>query len=285
VPYRYNRIMSLLAGRQQHTVESMTAIQRDVRDTYALLLIRYFRGAWPLEGRVGDAQRLLERWDGAMRKDRPEPLIFSAWARALSKRIFADEFGDAFDDHWSYQAAFTLRVLSDTAGSGRWCDDRRTDAFEDCPAQIRAALSDAVQELTAAYGENITAWRWGKAHHAFHENRGLGLFPLISGFFNREVEVGGGWHTLYRHSNRMSDTGHPYRAFHGAGYRAVYDLASPDNSRYIIATGQSGNAFSPHYDDLLPLWAQGRYILLPARPKVTVGITDLRPRGAQSGGG
>jgi penicillin G amidase len=65
----------------------------------------------------------------------------------------------------------------------------------------------------------------------------------------------------------------------------VYDLANPDNSRYIIATGQSGNAFSAHYDDLLPLWAQGRYITLPARPKVTVGITELRPKDASRRGG
>jgi penicillin G amidase len=131
----------------------------------------------------------------------------------------------------------------------------------------------------------MSKWRWGDAHRAFHENRGLGVFPLIGGFFNREVEVGGGWHTLYRQSNRMNDAAHPYRAFHGAGYRAVYDLANPDNSRYIIATGQSGNAFSSHYDDLLPLWAHGRYITLPARPKVTVGITELRPRSASRQGG
>jgi acyl-homoserine lactone acylase PvdQ len=49
----------------------------------------------------------------------------------------------------------------------------------------------------------------------------------------------------------------------------------------MISTGQSGNVFSPYYDDLVRLWAESRYVTLPARPKVTIGITDLRPAAAE----
>ena len=49
----------------------------------------------------------------------------------------------------------------------------------------------------------------------------------------------------------------------GAGYRGIYDLANMDASLYIITTGQSGNLFSPHYDDLLELWANGGYVTIP----------------------
>jgi penicillin G amidase len=31
----------------------------------------------------------------------------------------------------------------------------------------------------------------------------------------------------------------------------------------MISMGQSGNVFSPHYDDLLPLWAEAEYITVP----------------------
>jgi penicillin amidase len=152
---------------------------------------------------------------------------------------------------------------------------------ETCDIQLRAALADAVRELAASYGADMAKWRWGDAHRAHHENRGLGALPLIGALFNRDAAVSGSWFTLLRQSNRMSNADAPYRAFHGAGYRAVYDLADPDNSRFMISTGQSGNVFSPYYDDLVRLWAESRYITLPARPKVTIGVTDLRPAAAE----
>ena len=46
----------------------------------------------------------------------------------------------------------------------------------------------------------------------------------------------------------------------GPGYRAVYDLADLNRSRFMLAPGQSGHILSPHYRDLAPLWARGEGI-------------------------
>jgi len=74
----------------------------------------------------------------------------------------------------------------------------------------------------------------------------------------------------------------PYAAIHGAGYRGIYDLADPDKSLYIISTGQSGNLFSPHYDDLIPIWARKDYITIPtakaAMEATTVNRLTLQPQ-------
>jgi penicillin amidase len=35
-----------------------------------------------------------------------------------------------------------------------------------------------------------------------------------------------------------------------------------DNSRVMNAPGQSGDPSSPHYNDLFPLWAEGKYVPL-----------------------
>ncbi len=51
-----------------------------------------------------------------------------------------------------------------------------------------------------------------------------------------------------------------YPSVHAAGLRFVVDLRNPDAARYIIAGGQSGNLFSPHYDDLIPLWRDGEFV-------------------------
>jgi penicillin amidase len=263
--YRFDRIEQLLAASPKHSVESFKAIQTDPVDLYALELKRRLLAAGSFEGRSADAAQLLTNWYGAMLRDRPEPLIFAAWARALAPRIFGDELGANFSNYWGYRDQFTLRVLDDVDDAGRWCDDRGTTDTEDCVSRIRLSLDDALTELSAAYGETISAWRWGDAHHAVHVHRPLGDFPVIGGTFNREAEMDGGAFTLLRADNAMADP-RPYTAVHGAGYRAIYDLGAPDESLYIISVGQSGNVFSPYYDDLLGFWAEAQYITIPTTP-------------------
>jgi penicillin amidase len=215
-----------------------------------------------------------------MQRDRPEPLIFAAWARALAARIYADELGRNARNYWGYREQFTLRVLDDVDGEGRWCDDKSTTEIEDCPSRIRLALHDAVGELSERYGSVPAKWRWGDAHRAVHEHRPFGAFPLIGRYFNREAEMDGGPFTLLRADTRMASA-RPYAAIHGAGYRGIYDLGNPDASRYIISTGQSGNVFSSHYDDLLELWAKGEYVAIPIDPASiaasTVDRLELQP--------
>jgi penicillin amidase len=46
----------------------------------------------------------------------------------------------------------------------------------------------------------------------------------------------------------------PFARTHAGGFRGLYDLADPEKSRFMIATGESGHIFSPHYGDLAPLW-------------------------------
>ena len=69
---------------------------------------------------------MLSKWDDAMNANRPEPLIFEAWDRALVKRLIADELGPDFKDLWGHEAIFTLRVLTNADGEARWCDDVTT---------------------------------------------------------------------------------------------------------------------------------------------------------------
>jgi penicillin amidase len=279
-PYRFQRIDDLLAATPKHSLDSFKAIQTDVVDTYALGLKRRLIAAGPFPGADANAGSLIAQWNGVMLASRPEPLIFAAWVRALARRIYGDELGARFPNFWGYRAEFTLRVLDGVDGEERWCDDRATPEVEDCASRIRLALHDAVAELSQAYGRDQTRWRWGDAHKAIHREQPFGSFPVIGGFFNREVEMDGGAFTLLRADNAMASPT-PYAAIHGAGYRGIYDLADPDRSLYIVSTGQSGNLFSPHYDDLLPLWARKDYVAIPtgraAVEAAAVNRLELQP--------
>ena len=68
---------------------------------------------------------------------------------------------------------------------------------------------------------------------------------------------------------------------HAWAYRGVYDFADPDSSVFVIATGQSGNPLSRHYDDLGELWRRGEYIPMTLDPDLAragnIGITTLLP--------
>lgn len=61
-----------------------------------------------------------------------------------------------------------------------------------------------------------------------------------------------------------------------ASYREIFDLADWDSSVGINVPGQSGQAGSKHYDDLLPLWSTGRYFPLNySRTAVDAATTDV----------
>ena len=87
--------------------------------------------------------------------------------------------------------------------------------------------------------------------------------PLIGRRASTEVAIGGGEDTLNRAAGRFADPDRPFDAVHGAGFRAVYDLSELSRSRFILATGQSGNPLR-HYRDLTELWRAGDAVLLNA---------------------
>ena len=66
----------------------------------------------------------LHGWDHGMDRARAEPLLFSAWMRALAARLFADEMGPAFTTgQWPRQIRAAL------TDDPRWCDDTRSPAI------------------------------------------------------------------------------------------------------------------------------------------------------------
>ena len=94
-----------------------------------------------------------------------------------------------------------------------------------------------------------------------HRHSVLGNVPILDIIFNIKHPVSGGENTLQRAAfNNVGSN--PFENTQGAGYRGVYDLANPDDSVYIIATGQSGNPLSKYYDNLNIHWNRGEYITM-----------------------
>jgi penicillin amidase len=281
-PFRQQRIKELVFDRDKHDMDSMRAAQTDVRSPAAArlqpLMIAAAQAGGSVEHSVLDQLTL---WDGTMRADRPEPLIFTAWMREAVRAIYHDDLGGAFDRYWDYRGMALLRLLEGRAASRDWCDDRTTAERESCSAVLAGALNRALHDLQLRYGGDRARWRWGAAHRAFGEHRPFGLVSALAPYFNVEVDSPGGNYTLNRGKADFSADA-PFANRHAASFRAIYDLADLDRSLFIHTTGQSGNAMSPFYRSFAARWSSGEYIEIPTRreavEKAKLGTWTLTPK-------
>lgn len=259
-PYRAARIETLLAdqGDAEASVEGAAAMMLDTVSLSARTLLPLLLATRPSNKRAKEAIAILDTWDGGMVRDKAAPLIFEAWAYALTEALMADELGPAFDAFQRPNAAILSRILTET---GDWCDNVITEAVETCLGQLSASLNTALDDLNARFGVPLRDLRWGTAHVAPLAHPVLSHVPLFEALFGFPVETPGGGDTLNRGSFAVRPGGAgSFAHIHGPGYRAVYDLADPENSRFMIATGQSGNPFSPWYGSLAERWRDGAYL-------------------------
>ncbi|HYG87202.1 MAG TPA: penicillin acylase family protein [Azospirillum sp.] len=251
--WRAARIQQMLTGGT-FSVEDVAAQQLDTvslaaRDLLPLMLAVPVGG-----GMAAEAVGLLKAWDGRMDRDRPEPLIFDAWFRTLNRALFADELGSLFGEYFWQQTLTVKRALTDRQA---WCDAAATPKIETCADILKSSLDAALAELAQRQGATVTAWRWGAEHVAPLPHPLLSRLPLVGRWFALPVGTDGNSQTVNRGATRYSDPIAPFAHVHGAGYRAVYDLSNLAQSRYVIATGQSGNPLSRHWGDFVQRWRDG----------------------------
>lgn len=267
---RIERIYSGIEGPDLHDMESMAALQYDTVSDMAQRVLPTLLSALPETSAGQRALELMSIWDADMAVDRFEPLVYSAWMRELNRDVYADELGEVFPAWYSDRRLFMTAVL--TGELDHWCDDIATEAVETCRSLLGPALDRAIAGLQESYGPDIEDWQWGDMHYARHAHTPFSDFPVLNRWFTIETPIPGDGSTVNVAHFRYSRPG--YSVFHGASYRALYDLSDLDSSRYMITTGQSGNLMSPHYDDLAPMWGRGEYI------EISAGWTpDTAPEG------
>jgi penicillin amidase len=218
-------------------------------------------------GTAGTARDLLLAWDGDVRADRPEGLIFNAWVRRLG--VLALAAGGVPEGAWTPRAGFLRLVLAPDGAGAAWCGG-------DCTALAGKALEEAVAELAATQGPDPAAWRWGAVHVARFEHPLLRALPGLGWLTGLTTPTGGDEWTVSRGGIRGGGAD-PFAHVHGAGLRLVADLADPDATLAVIATGQSGNPASGHWGDLLDDWREGRMIALRRAPEALRGRITLNP--------
>jgi penicillin amidase len=265
-PYRIERIEAGLAETPKQSTASSMLLQGDIVSLSAKELLPLMLVAEPHSAQAIAAIDLLRRWDNRMDPDRPEPLIFASWLRALNRRLFQPRLGTIYGRYWSASARVTQNVLRNRPS---WCGS------EGCPAVLGGALKDALDDLTMRYGGTMERWRWGEAHRATFDHPLFSRIPVLRAVFDRHPPAGGAADTVNTGSFDGSDNATPFADLHGPGLRAVYDLSDLDNSKFQIALGQSGHVLSPHYDDLQKSWKRLQGFRILRNPQSSETLTLL----------
>ena len=266
-PWRQQRIEQLLEQRPKHSMDDLARMHGDVVSLAALKLLPWLQGALPEHALTAAAQAQLSGWDGTMDAARAAPLIHWAWVRHLTKALLAEEFGS--DE--AFAKVFPSRSFRDAVEGilerrdAWWCDDKRSVAVETCEDIASRALAAALDELSARFGPDPAAWRWGQAHQAVSEHRPFSRVRALAPLFELRRPVGGDTYTV--NVSRVSlrpdaVTGELYLNDHGPSLRALYDLADPRQSRVMHSTGQSGLPWSARYRSFKDAWVRGDYLPL-----------------------
>jgi penicillin G amidase len=270
---RFDRIHEVLQqAKDTHRklgVADMESLQTDVVSLPARRLQALLRSADP--SRASSA--LLQDWDCALRTDSAAAAWYEVWTTVLraevTLRVVPEkaraalgtlEIGDVVNE----------LVVARAAVFG-------TDAARARDALLLESLAAARAQLIALQGADPSHWSWG-ALHAVHFRHALDANADVAALFDpAPVARPGDDDTV---QSTYSD-GDSYDQVGGASYREIFDLSDWDNAVAINVPGQSGQPGALHFDDLVPLWRDGRYFPLrfskAAVDAVTRDVLTLQP--------
>lgn len=269
---RFERIRQLLETGRPLGMDDMSRFQHDVLSLGALAILPYARQARSAHPLAAQAMALLRTFDGQMTRDSAAATILNVWAHELTQDLVATRIG---------RERFAILYGKRHFRSGVEGMLKRQDAFwcpNGCTAAIDRAMDKALARLVTEAGPDPALWRWGDLHPAISTHRPFGKVPLLKHLFDLQVASAGDLFTVNVGQYWASERQQPFASRHAASMRAIYDLAQPEQSKFIFQTGQSGHPFDPRSRDMAQDWAGDAYRLLQQRPTAVRHALTLKPQ-------
>ncbi|HVC33001.1 MAG TPA: penicillin acylase family protein [Chloroflexota bacterium] len=287
--FRAMRIEDQLRSRERHTLDDFAAMQLDV----------YSEAAHQLVGLVADVEAdnplsvralaYLQRWDFCLTPESVAATIYVALRQRLLRNVFGARLGPLLGGYVGSAPVEGIAGSLYPSRVGSFMVDllRRADpawlagqtTFESWAELKRASLAQAVLDLREKLGDDMDTWRWGQLHQLRFDHPFGRVKPLDRIFCRGPWPIGGDADTPCQ--TALAPGGYAATEWIPS-YRQIVDLGNLSNSRSIHTTGQSGLPGSPHYDDFIQPWREGRYHPMLFERKVVLEDLEhmlvLRPR-------
>ncbi|MHA1962237.1 MAG: penicillin acylase family protein, partial [Candidatus Thorarchaeota archaeon] len=243
--YRGRRIDSLLAADDSVTMDDMKRFQADAVEVRAQEIVPYVVDAWNNVGggnsTVDEIIGWLDDWDYVMDPDEKAPTVWMFLRSAIHYETF-DEIRSIDSSLMLSRTPVLEKFIKDN--NVYYFDDHATTGVVETRDEILVrAIYRALDDLVAdpVFGNDQADWDYGNKHRVYYDH--LADLTTVGGIPHRgqnTLNVGNGW-----------------RVGGGPSWRLVADMSNIQTSYGIYAPGQSGNPFSPHFDDLF--WIQYAY--------------------------
>ena len=247
--YRFDRINELLAGREQHDMQTLARISYDMHDPSVARLLPVWLPLLPDHPLAHRLRSLLED-----QRDRTLLRLFHKLHEEASFGLIAEDIGDAAARRmreWSAVAFFqqeldALLALEVPERLGR--------------AELQAILQGAWRRAVAGYPRHDVPVTL-RFKHPLTQGRA----PAVLGFDSAPIELPGTPVTPFQ-CRRSPIAGQDL--IYAPAFHLVFDMSGP-HAWYNMPGGASESRFGPGYGKGIPDWLRGK--LLP------LGEPDLPP--------
>jgi penicillin amidase len=267
--YRNRRINQVLTSLSKANVNDMMTLQQDNYNLKAAESLPYFLSnldSTKLTDTEKIAWQVLKSWNYINDEESQGASYYEAWWDALMP-ITWDEFNEQ-NNYIDFPTTYTTIKLLKEQPTLPWFDLKSTPETETAKELLQKSFKLGVEAIETWKTEKKKDPSWADFKGTIIRHL-MQLDPL-----SVKVHYGGN-HDIVNATSRT----------HGPSWRMIVSLEKTGIKAWgVYPGGQSGNAGSPYYANMIPLWATGKYIPLQfsqqeALATTAAATTTLKPAG------
>ena len=244
--YRVVRVQEFLSQDKRFSADEMRLMQMDTVSMFAQKWKSLMADGAKQLGEA-ELERDIRNWDASMSSESHVAALFLVWSEFFPKVLFEDELGD----EWSEGSYVWEHVLTQQLQD--ILDDHRTENQVETAVDLSAkTLQQALDFVKNKRLQDISL---------FEMEHPLAGVPLLDSWLNLNrgpYHVEGDWSSLHANTLWYDDESEFFYTTVAPNMRFVLDWSDIDALSLHTNLGQSGNPFSPHYDDFLDIGLEGK---------------------------
>ena len=260
---RAKRIVHLLQPRDDWDKDAVAKMITDITSSVNPGIVKEFAKLVDVKELTDNQIKPLDdlgAWDGSYPLESISATVFHRWIYFFLKNTFQDELGE---DLFTQMLAthFHKRLIAPMAAnpSSVWWDNVLTERVIETQKDIvNISLIEALASLETNLGTETKDWQWGKVHTLEHDHP-IGRIDALRSFFNVGPFPVNGSREVINNMYFSYTADGLYKVGSGPSTRRIIDFSDVENSLSILPTGQSGNPFSPHYEDQADMYLKGEF--------------------------